>query len=81
MKNYVVGYLSFLDKNLILKKLAAENEYEAAKKAILEIAENASKEAFDSEKEWQESGYYPKDFESLKTIKNDCDTVLEVIEI
>ena len=81
MKNYVVGYLSFFDNNLILKKVKAENELEASKKAILEIAENFSKEAFDSEKEWQESKDYPEDFESLKATLFNCNAVLEVIEI
>lgn len=81
MKNYVVGYLSFFDNNLILKKITAENEYEAAKKTILEIAKNSSKEAFNYEQQWQESEDYPKDIESLKVYIWDCDAAIEVIEI
>ena len=81
MKNYVFGYLSFFDNKLILKKITAENELEAAKKAILEVAENLSKDAFNSEKEWQESENFPKDFESLKDEMLNCDFAIEVVEI
>lgn len=78
MKNYVVGYLSFFENDIVLLKVQAESKYDAAKKAILEIC---SEEYKQDEIDWQNHEDYPKTFEALQDYMANADSVVDVIEI
>jgi hypothetical protein len=77
MKHYIVGILTVYEGNLKLFPITAENEYEAVKKGMIELATtDASKRA---EIEFQNSEDYPKSLEELSNIY--CDIIFSVIEV
>lgn len=78
MKKYVVGYLSLFDYKLILHPVEAESEYEAIKKAMVEIC---SEEYRQDEINWQNDPEYPKDYNSLVELLANSDTFAEAIEV
>lgn len=77
MKNYVVGISSIFDNDLKLFKIEADNKYEAVKKSMVEYWTN--EEYKQREIKYQNSEYYPKDFDSL-CLKNK-EILFNVIEI
>lgn len=79
MKNYVVGALSLFEYELKQFKIQAENEYEAVKKAMVEMV---SKEEYkQDELDWQASPEYPKNYLDLKQELINCDLFVNVIEV
>lgn len=78
MKNFVVGILSFFENDLKLFKITAENEYEAAKKGLIEFTDEEFKV---SETTFQQADNYPKDYETLIDFYHNADHVINVIEI
>lgn len=78
MKNFVVGYLSFFDNELILEKIEAESDYEAIKKAMLNIV---SEEYRQDEIDFQNSEEYPKKMSDLRDYFFNGDSVINVIEL
>lgn len=64
MTNYVVGICSMFENEVKLFKITAENEYEAAKAAMVDFCEDNEAKAF--ELEWQKSDDYPKDLQCMK---------------
>lgn len=62
MKKYVVAIISFFDNEIKQFKIEAESEYEAVKKGMIEFT---SEEHRQSEIDYQNSEYYPKNIEEL----------------
>lgn len=80
MKNYVVGIYSAYEGMVRLFKVVAENEYEAVKKGMIDIASNEESKQY--EIDWQNSEEYPTDLEGLHSAYEDSPfSVVEVGEI
>lgn len=77
MKNYVVGICSMFENEVKLFKIQAENEYEAAKAAMVDFCEDNEAKAF--ELNWQQSDDYPKDLQRM--IKSYEEITFNVIEV
>ena len=78
MKKYVVAVISFFDNDLKQFIIEAENEYEAAKKGLIEFT---SEEHKASEIEHQNIEDYPKDIDELESYYIDCEIGINVIEV
>lgn len=61
MNKYVVALISFFDNEIKQFKIEAHSEYDAIKKAMVEMC--SSEESKESELEFQKSEHFPKDME------------------
>jgi len=77
MKKYVVGILSLFDNELEQFKIAANNEYDAVKQAMLEFCKSDGERM--GELEYQSLPDYPLDLEALHNAYEE--TAFNVIEI
>ena len=78
MKNYVVAICCFLEPEIKLFKIQAENDYEAVKKGMLEYTPEKYK---DDTIELMNSIDYPKDLKSLIAFYVEMELMFSVIEL
>lgn len=78
MKKYVVAYISFFDNDLVQIIIKAESEYEAIKKAMIELC---SEEYRQDEIDFQNDPEYPKTVEGQKRLAFNSDSMISAIEI
>lgn len=78
MKDYMVAYLSFFDNDMQMVQVKATSEYEAIKKAMVEISSEDTKQ---EEIDFQNSEDYPANLDEQKEYYFDADLAINVKEI